>query len=55
VREVLYWQEQPEELFGSVLDLLSVVGVVVEVNEVLFLSEWFAGADQVGRSSLVMV
>jgi hypothetical protein len=52
---LLCCQEPPEEPFGNVLDLPVGVGAVVEVNEVLSLSEWFAGADRVDRSSLVKV
>ena len=44
-------QELPGEPFGNVLDLPASVGVVAEVNEVLSLSEWFAGADRVDHAS----
>src|SRR5437899_1819873 len=49
---LLYCQEQPVKPRDNARDLPADVGGEVEVNDVLFLPERFAGDDQVDRSSL---
>ena|SRR5258708_1307234 len=53
--DLLSSQERPGEPFGNDLDLSADFGDVPAANGVVFLSQWFAGVDQVDRSSLVKV